>query len=149
MKLRVHLDMSVFNALLDDRTPERREATEEFWGHIGDYDVSTSEVTVREIAECTDDQRRVQSAGLLDTVSIIELTAGMENLANQYIAAGVFTMSRLDDALHVAAAVLTRHDLIIAWNFKHLVNRRRRSMINAVGVSLGLPPVEIVSPLEL
>jgi len=54
-----------------------------------------------------------------------------------------------NDALHVAAAVLTRQDVLLSWNFKHLVNRRRRARINEYNISVGLPAVEIVAPPEV
>jgi hypothetical protein len=54
-----------------------------------------------------------------------------------------------NDALHVAAAVLTRQDVLLSWNFKHLVNRRRRAKVNDVNVSQGLPMIEIVAPPEI
>jgi glycogen operon protein len=44
-------------------------------------------------------------------------------------------------AVHVAAAVLTRQDVLVSWNFRHLVNRRRRAQVNEVNISLGLPMI--------
>src|SRR5438132_1504135 len=63
--------------------------------------------------------------------------------------AGVFTAIMMNDAVHVAAAVLTRQDILLSWNFKHLVNRVRRAKINQVNVSQGLPSIEIIAPPEI
>ena len=73
----------------------------------------------------------------------------MRNLAASYVSAGTFTAAMYNDALHVAAAVLTRQDVLLSWNFKHLVNRRRRAQINEENISLGLPTIEIVAPPEI
>ena len=54
-----------------------------------------------------------------------------------------------NDALHVAAAVATRQDILLSWNFRHLVNRRRRAMINDLNVAEGLPGIEIMVPPEI
>jgi len=54
-----------------------------------------------------------------------------------------------DDALHVAIAILTRQDVLVSWNFKHLVNQRRRAAIDALNISIGLPRIAILSPPEL
>jgi hypothetical protein len=43
---------------------------------------------------------------------------------------------------------MTRQDVLLSWNFRHLVNRRRRALINQVNISLDLPVIEIISPLE-
>jgi hypothetical protein len=49
----------------------------------------------------------------------------------------------------VPAAVLTRQDILVSWNFKHLVNRRRRALINDLNVAGNLPTIEIVAPPEV
>jgi hypothetical protein len=54
-----------------------------------------------------------------------------------------------NDAVHVAAATLSRQDVLVSWNFKHLVNRRRRAMVCGVNAAAGLPPIDILSPPEL
>lgn len=70
-------------------------------------------------------------------------------MARNYLAAGVFSPAMFNDAVHVAAAVLTRQDILLSWNFKHLVNRRRRAQVNDVNVSRGLPTIEIIAPPEM
>jgi len=45
--------------------------------------------------------------------------------------------------------VLTRQDVLLSRNFKHLVNRRRRAQVNEVNVSLSLPMIEVLAPPEI
>ena len=73
----------------------------------------------------------------------------MQELASQYMEREVFTPIMSNDALHVGVAVHTRQDLLVSWNFKHWVNRRRRAKINEVNIFLGLPMIEIVAPPEV
>lgn len=80
---------------------------------------------------------------------LIPVTAEMRNLADQYILAGAFTRTMLNDAVHVAAATLSRQDILVSWNFKHLVNRRRRATVASVNAREGLPLLDILSPPEL
>lgn len=54
-----------------------------------------------------------------------------------------------EDALHVAIAVLTRQDALISWNFKHLVNQRRRAAVQTLNLARGLPSIAILPPPEL
>lgn len=149
MTQRVYLDTSVFSALLDERAPDRMRLTDDFWNRRKACEVNTSEIARNEIADTRDDVRRNELLALLDEVNVLELTEEMRDLAHRYIRAGIFTIRVLNDALHVAAAVHTRHDVLLSWNFKHLVNRRRRAEINAVNVSLDLPTVDIITPPEL
>lgn len=70
-------------------------------------------------------------------------------MARRYVEAGIFPEPVIADALHVAAAVLSRCDVLASWNFKHLVNLRRRAEVAAINQSQGLPAIEIVAPPEL
>jgi len=86
---------------------------------------------------------------LLDGLTIHMVSQEMRDLADRYVAAGIFSPLMLSDALHVAAAVLTRQDVLLSRNFKHLVNRRRRAQVNEVNVSLSLPMIEVLAPPEI
>lgn len=149
MKLRVYLDTSVLSALDDDRAPERRRETEEFWARLGDFDPSTSEVTCDEIAATPNAGKRARLEALLKECRVFAVTEEMRQLADRYVRADAFAPVMLEDAVHVAAAVLTRQDVLLSWNFRHLVNRRRRAKVNDINVALGLPTIEILPPPEL
>jgi len=109
----------------------------------------TSELAREELEQTLDPTRRSQLLTLLDGLTIYPLTDEIRHLAQQYLGAGVFTPLMLNDALHVAAAVLNRQDILLSWNFKHLVNRRRRARVNDINISLGLPTLEVLAPPEL
>ncbi|MGO9271600.1 MAG: PIN domain-containing protein [Terriglobia bacterium] len=149
MKLRVYLDTSVFSALYDDRVADRRGETEEFWGRRGLFEIATSQLAREELEQTPDPVRRTRLRQLLDGIIVHAISAEMRELAANYVEAGTFTAVTYNDALHVAAAVLTRQDVLLSWNFKHLVNRRRRAQINQGNISLGLPTIEIVAPPEI
>lgn len=149
MKQRIYLDTSVLGALHDDRAPERRFQTEEFWKTIDAYEASTSELTRQEIGDTPDAALRVRMLNSLGVLRVFPIIEAMRLFASAYINAGILPRTQLPDAIHVAAAVLTRHDVILSWNFKHLVNRRRRALVNATNISLGAATVDIISPLEL
>jgi len=53
------------------------------------------------------------------------------------------------DALHVATAGAARQDMLVSWNFRHLVNQRRRDLVNEVNRLAGYPPSEILAPPEV
>mgnify|MGYP003386777580 FL=1 len=85
----------------------------------------------------------------LRSVALLPITDEMRALAADYIAAGIFNPTQRTDALHVAAAVISRHDVLVSWNFKHLVNRRRRGLVNALNIQLGAASLDIISPPEV
>ena len=55
----------------------------------------------------------------------------------------------MEDALHVAVAVVSRQDILVSWNFRHLVNRRRFAPINEVNIPMGYATIEILAPPEV
>lgn len=145
----LYLETSVVSAYVDDRLPERRRATMEFWGRLLEYEVSVSELTLREIRETEDPDQRAEMLRLVRPFAVLPITEEARRLAREYIQRGVFSPGTGDDALHVALAVTSRQQILVSWNFRHLVNRRRRTLINEVNILLGYPQIEILSPPEL
>ena len=149
MKTRVYLDTSVVSAYHDERAIVRMSETQEFWGRLGEFEVSVSSLVREEIEQTADPERLKAMLQLLENVTVEPITDEMRGLAQAYVENGVFGESLFSDALHVAVAVLTRQDILVSWNFKHLVNRRKRAQIDQVNISRALPTIEIVAPSEL
>ena len=72
MKLKIYLDTSVFSAYLDDRAPDRRAQTVEFWERVTAYDASTSELAREELEKTPNAGRRRQLLRLLEGLTVIE-----------------------------------------------------------------------------
>ncbi len=60
VKLRIYLDTSIFSAYYDDRAPDRRTQTEEFWTRIASFEASTSELARDELSRTPDGERRAK-----------------------------------------------------------------------------------------
>jgi len=71
------------------------------------------------------------------------------NLQQAYIREGIVTKKSLDDALHVALATVSACDLIVSWNFKHIVHFQKIPLFNAVNALNGYNSLMIYSPLEV
>lgn len=149
MKLQVYLDTSVFSAYFDSRTTDRQRETEAFWARRADFDLATSELARDELRQAPDPTHRRRFLGLLRGFRVFVVTNEMQALGQRYVHEGVFTPTMLNDAVHVAAAVISRQDVLLSWNFRHLVNRRRRAKVNEVNIEAGLPTIEIIAPPEL
>ena len=54
-----------------------------------------------------------------------------------------------DDSRHIAYATLHKVDVLVSWNFKHIVNLDRIQGYNSVNLKLGYPMIDIRSPKEL
>jgi predicted nucleic acid-binding protein len=70
-------------------------------------------------------------------------------LAQTYVDEKVVGETSLDDCIHIATATLNSVNMLVSWNFKHIVNIYRIRGYNAVNLRLGLPTLEIRSPKEI
>ena len=53
------------------------------------------------------------------------------------------------DAQHIALATKSRVDVLVSWNFKHIVNLERIHGYNSVNLRRGYPQLEIRTPREV
>jgi predicted nucleic acid-binding protein len=149
MKLRLYLDTSVLSAYFDERAPERMAETRGFWAGMMEFDVAASKIVREEIERTPDIGRRTAMLSLLAQTREIGVTREARELARRYTERGLFSPIMFSDAMHLAVAVLDRQDILVSWNFKHLVNRRMRAQACEVNAILGLPMIEILAPSEL
>ena len=69
-------------------------------------------------------------------------------LAERYIAENVVGPSSMADCFHIAIATIQKADLLVSWNFKHIVNIERIHGYNAVNLKNGFHTLEIRNPRE-
>jgi hypothetical protein len=79
----------------------------------------------------------------------IELTEEASDLARLYIQQGVLGETKRVDAQHIAMATIARVDVLVSWNFKHIVNLERIRGYNSVNLKAGYPLLEIRTPREV
>lgn len=72
-----------------------------------------------------------------------------ERLRDLYLEAKVVGPARKMDAHHVALATVARADMIVSWNFKHIVHYEKIRGFNAINIKEGYPPIEIRTPKEV
>ena len=75
--------------------------------------------------------------------------AQSDALAEEYIRQAVVARRMLTDAYHLAIATIASVDVLVSWNFRHIVNLDRIHGFNAVNLRAGYPMLEMRSPLEL
>ena len=71
------------------------------------------------------------------------------NLANEYLNEKVVGKTSLEDCIHIATATVHKLDILVSWNFKHIVNIQRIRGYNSVNIKNGYSTIEIRSPKEL
>ncbi len=85
----------------------------------------------------------------MEFIEFIELSPDAIKLAKTYIKEKVVGNTHIDDCLHIALATIHNVDILVSWNFKHIVNIYRIRGYNSVNLKLGYKTLEIRSPKEI
>ncbi len=70
-------------------------------------------------------------------------------LASKYVAEGVVGKTSFDDCVHIATATIYKADILVSWNFKHIVNVYRIRGYNSINIRSNYQSLEIRSPKEI
>lgn len=146
--LRVYIDTSVFGGYFDT---EFAEPSRRFFDAVFEHSISAliSDTLVGELVAAPPDVQDLLAKTLQVGCERLPLTAEAIALRDAYVQARVVTAKYADDALHVAQATLARADVIVSWNFRHLVNPARIRLFNGVNLSQGYGLVVIMTPSEV
>ncbi len=145
--MRIYADTSVYGGVFDE---EFAEPTKKFFSEIdaGRFRIVTSAIVEAEIEPAPQKIRDIFA--LYEAVAeIVQVTQEILLLQQQYINSDVVTPKSSEDALHVAIATVTQCNLIVSWNFKHIVHFDKIPKYNAVNTLNGYGQIGIYSPLEV
>ena len=147
-KLHIYIDSSVIGGCED---PEFAENSLALWRHFirGDFIQVLSEHTLREIQDAPAEVRARVLEIPKENQIVLADTPDAYELAEAYLAHGIVGPGSRSDALHVALATIGRVDVMVSWNFKHIVNLNRIRLFNAVNLEQGYGLIEIRTPMEV
>lgn len=151
-KTKIYLDTSVLSHLKQEDVPEKMADTLKLWEDIRacKYDVYMSNTTLMEIQRCKPDKLDLVMRYVEDVnYSVIGYSDEINLVAEQIIDLGILTRKSLDDCIHIASAVVGCCDIIVSWNFKHLVNIKTIKGVRAITNLQGYNNIDIVSPTML
>jgi hypothetical protein len=147
-ELKIYLDTSVIGGCYDDEFAEwSKKLIEEF--KAGLYIPVVSELTEAEIGNAPEQVQNVLIDLLKSNCEVLVETEESIALAQKYINVGILTSNFEDDARHVAIATTNSMDMIVSWNFKHIVHFEKIRWFNSVNLAEGYKLIEIFSPREV
>jgi len=151
-KIKYYLDTTIFNFVFAEGDTEKKDITLKLFKDLfliadGIY---ISEEVIREISRAPE-PRKSQLEGLVRETNplLLEVDIEAEELAERYVKEGIIPERYRSDALHIAVAVINGIEVIISWNFEHIVKLKTRVMVNGVNRLLGYQEIEICSPEEV
>ena len=148
MKLqRVYIDTSVIGGCLDEEfAPWSNGLVSDF--QKGLFRPVISEVVAAEI-EGAPERVKVKYDELRQMSELLRVTEEVEELADFYQAKEILTPRFYEDGLHIALATVNLVDVLVSWNFKHIVHFDKVRRFSAANIELGYRPVAIYSPREV
>ena len=151
-KLKVYLDTSVISHLNQEDVPEKMEQTREVWKilQMGKYDVVISDLVLAEINECKEPKKSILKEYLSKiNYERLEITEETEKIANEIINEGILNSKSFDDCLHIASAIINDCNIIVSWNFKHMVNVDTINGIRRITFAKRYNNIDIYAPYVL
>lgn len=147
MPIRTYADTSVYGGPYDE---EFAEASRQFFAQVraGRFSLVTSAVVDDELEEAPSEVQANYEA-LLPEVTVAEITDEALELQQSYLDARILTPTWGDDALHIAVATVQGCELIVSWNFQHIVHFQKIPQYNAINVLHGYDAIAIHSPREV
>lgn len=147
-KLRIYIDTSVIGGCMDDEFQEwSQKLMNEF--KIGLHIPVISSITQAEISKAPEEVQSIL-LNLLDyDCEVLRETEESITLAHKYLKEKVVSKNFEDDARHIAVATVNNVDIVVSWNFKHIVHFDKIRQFNSVNLREGYKAIEIYSPREV
>ena len=145
---RVYVDTSVIGGCFDEEfAPWSNGLMKDFLRGI--FKPVLSEIVAAEVLPAPE-QVRAQYAELLSVEpQFAELTDEVRQLAAVYQERKILPAKFSNDVLHIALATIAEVDMLVSWNFKHIVQFDKIRLFNAINRESGYKAIEIYSPREV
>jgi len=146
-KIKLYFDTSVIGGYFDD---EFSEDTIEIFNEVKNetYNLAISDLTVRELIKAPENVRTLLQEKEIKFEQILVTQEAIE-LATEYIKEKVVGQTSFDDCIHIATATINKIDILVSWNFKHIVNIQRIRGYNSINLRNGYQTLEIRSPKDI
>jgi predicted nucleic acid-binding protein len=145
---RVYIDTSVVGGIYDI---EFDIFTKMFFDKAfrGEITLIVSDLLEEELLNAPTDIKTFFKTLPTEQLELVKLTKDSIVLAELYIAEKVVGETSRADCRHIALATINKADVLVSWNFKHIVNLKRIRGYNSINLREGLHTLEIRSPKEL
>jgi len=145
---RLYLDTSIFGGYFEDEFS--------FWTKLlvdkivnKEIKIIYSRLTDIELAPAPKKVRDLVKMLPQEQLEFVDLTDESTHLAEKYLFEKVVGKSSRADCIHIALATIHKADVLVSWNFKHIVNLQRINGYNAVNSKSGYNILEIRTPREI
>ncbi len=149
-KRSVYIETSVWGMFVNSEPAVYLEAVERFFRECDEFELYVSPIVLEEIDKAHAETKEI----LLREISgfntrVLPKNNEVTSLTKEYIQKGIFSDKQKLDAGHVAYASYNGINILLSFNFRHIVNYHRKNLVKSVNIVMGYATPEIVSPLEM
>ncbi|MGH7885768.1 MAG: hypothetical protein ACRENO_08755 [Thermodesulfobacteriota bacterium] len=145
---RIYLDTSVIGGCFDDEF--------KIWSNALMKDISTglfhgvtSELVQAEIADAPKNVRKQFLIFLEMNPEVLEIGTEAIELVDIYIEQKILAERFRNDMFHIALSTIADVDVLVSWNFRHIVRYDKIRLFNKVNSVQGYNILDIYSPREV
>jgi hypothetical protein len=147
-RLRIYADTSVFGGCHDEEfSRDSQRLFQEI--RTGKFILVLSATTLRELQGAPANVKEIINGISISDLEVIPESDEIDNLREAYLSTGIVGLSSADDAEHIACASVADVDIIVSWNFKHIVHYEKIKQYQAVNILKGYHPIPIHTPREV
>jgi len=145
---RVYIDTSVLGGCFDaEFAPWSNQLLTDI--RHGRFTPILSDIVAVEMANAPTLVQALYTDLVANYAEVIAVSDDALELADSYQRRAILSTKFYNDGLHIALATVADVDLLVSWNFKHIVHFDKIRRFNAVNLERGYKPLQIFSPREV
>ena len=150
--LRLYLETTVFNFKFADDSPDKKEDTNKLFDEIGQgkYIPYTSDYVLQELLRA-EEPKRTKMVDLIKqyNITLLDANENAEILADKYVSENIIPQKYKTDGIHIAMATIHDLDIIVSYNFHHIVKLKTIIGTESINLREGYKKIGIYSPTEV
>jgi hypothetical protein len=115
----------------------------------GEFAALLSAVTAAEVEQAPEAVRQIYDELVRMRSEVLLISGEAMDLLAVYEGRRILGSKFRNDMLHIAVATVAEADVLVSWNFRHIVRLDRIRNFNAVNIELGYKQLAIYSPREV
>ena len=150
--LKIYLETTIFNFIFAEDAPDKKQDVIKLFDEIrqGKYIPYTSDYVLQELIKA-EEPKRTKMVNLVDQYGIKLLTPdkNAETLADKYVTEKIIPRQYRMDGIHIAMATINNLDIIVSYNFHHIVKLKTIIGTESINLREGYKRIGIYSPTEV
>jgi hypothetical protein len=106
-------------------------------------------VTAAEVEQAPEQVKQIHAELIDGGAELLMVSTEAMELLGKYRGKKILGPKFQNDMLHIAVATIADADVLVSWNFRHIVRLDKIRLFNAVNIECGYKPLTICSPREV